>query len=326
LPFVGAGCKLGTVRQTGAPERATAGAVSHVLASKYCDHTPPYRQTQILARHGVELERSTLAGWVGGACWWLEALHERLCKDVLASEHPFCQRHVGAGARSRQRTHEDRATVGLCSRCRAPISENWSPATYCPFDGRFGCVKIGKAAAARGARSRAHETHFTMQFDVSAIDPRCVSAAQAEKNLEWVSKMGQIEQAEKLSRTRTSLREASILLLWRVAAFSHSQDPQRARGAASAGHVQRVSETLEPGENGSPVGAALSVDESSALVMAHITARVWIKCRTYFPSHDGHLTSRILATELFLRGVWSCVTYFSKSCVRCGGLRGNLTS
>jgi hypothetical protein len=165
-----------------------------------------------------------------------------------------------------------------------------------------------------------------MQFDVSAIDPRCVSAAQAEKNLEWVSKMGQIEQAEKLSRTRTSLREASILLLWRVAAFSHSQDPQRARGAASAGHVQRVSETLEPGENGSPVGAALSVDESSALVMAHITARVWIKCRTYFPSHDGHLTSRILATELFLRGVWSCVTYFSKSGVRCGGLRGNLTS
>jgi hypothetical protein len=135
---------------------------------------------------GVELERSTLAGWVGGACWWLEALHERLCKDVLASEHPFCQRHVGAGARSRQRTHEDRATVGLCSRCRSPISKNWSPATYCAFDGRFGCVKIGKAAAARGARSRAHETHFTMQFDVSAIDPRCVSAAQAEKNLEWV--------------------------------------------------------------------------------------------------------------------------------------------
>jgi hypothetical protein len=30
--------------------------------------------------HGVELERSTLAGWVGGARWWLEALHDRLGK------------------------------------------------------------------------------------------------------------------------------------------------------------------------------------------------------------------------------------------------------
>jgi hypothetical protein len=57
-----------------------------------------------------------------------------------------------------------------------------------------------------------------------------------------------------------------------------------------------------PAANGSLVGTTLSVDESSALVMAHITARAWIKCRTYFPSHDGHLTGGILAAEFFLRG------------------------
>ena len=50
---------------------------------------PLYRQSQIFARHGVELDRSTLADWVGGACWWLEALHERLCKHVFASDHLF---------------------------------------------------------------------------------------------------------------------------------------------------------------------------------------------------------------------------------------------
>jgi hypothetical protein len=50
---------------------------------------PLYRQSQIFARHGVDLSRSTLAGWVGGACWWLEALHERLCKNVFASDHLF---------------------------------------------------------------------------------------------------------------------------------------------------------------------------------------------------------------------------------------------
>ena len=36
-----------------------------------------------------DLDRSTLAGWVGGACWWLDALHERLCANVFASDHLF---------------------------------------------------------------------------------------------------------------------------------------------------------------------------------------------------------------------------------------------
>lgn len=84
-----------TVVQAPAPERPIAGGLatpallSQVLVSKYCDHTPLYRQSQIFARNGVELPRSTLAGWVGGACWWLEALHERLAKSVFASNHLF---------------------------------------------------------------------------------------------------------------------------------------------------------------------------------------------------------------------------------------------
>jgi transposase len=83
------------VMQAAAPERLIAGGLAtpallaQVLVSKYCDHTPLYRQSQIFARHGVDLSRSTLVGWVGGACWWLEALHERLCKNVFASNHLF---------------------------------------------------------------------------------------------------------------------------------------------------------------------------------------------------------------------------------------------
>ena len=81
--------------QAPSPERPIAGGLAtpallaQVLVSKYCDHTPLYRQSQIFARHGVDLERSTLAGWVGGACWWLEALHDRLCKNVFASDQLF---------------------------------------------------------------------------------------------------------------------------------------------------------------------------------------------------------------------------------------------
>jgi transposase len=36
-----------------------------VLVSKYADHLPLYRQAQIYSRQGVDLDRSTLADWVG---------------------------------------------------------------------------------------------------------------------------------------------------------------------------------------------------------------------------------------------------------------------
>jgi len=84
-----------TVAQAPAPERVIAGGLptpallAQVLVSKYCDHTPLYRQSQIFARHGVKLDRSTLAGWIGSSCWWLDALHERLGKHVFASDHLF---------------------------------------------------------------------------------------------------------------------------------------------------------------------------------------------------------------------------------------------
>jgi transposase len=90
------GCRsCGAIHQAPAPERiiakgmATPGLIAQVLVSKYCDHTPLYRQTQIFARQGVDLDRSTLANWVGGACWWLEPLHELLAKNVFASSKLF---------------------------------------------------------------------------------------------------------------------------------------------------------------------------------------------------------------------------------------------
>ena len=44
-----------------------AGLLAHVLVGKYCDHLPLYRQSGIYAREGVELDRATLADWVGKA-------------------------------------------------------------------------------------------------------------------------------------------------------------------------------------------------------------------------------------------------------------------
>ena len=69
-------CEEG-VTQAPAPARLiegalpTEGLLAHVLVSKYADHLPLYRQSQILARSGIDLHRSTLADWVGKASFHL---------------------------------------------------------------------------------------------------------------------------------------------------------------------------------------------------------------------------------------------------------------
>jgi transposase len=53
---------------------AGPGLLAHVIVSKFSDHLPLYRQSEIYARQGVEISRSTLAGWVGAASDLLEPL------------------------------------------------------------------------------------------------------------------------------------------------------------------------------------------------------------------------------------------------------------
>jgi transposase len=64
---------------------AGAGLLAHILVSKYADHLPLYRQAQIYAREGVELERSTMAEWVGGCFRLVDPLIEALARYVLSA-------------------------------------------------------------------------------------------------------------------------------------------------------------------------------------------------------------------------------------------------
>jgi transposase len=91
------GCRTcaGAVVQKPAPERpidggmATEALLAQVLIGKYSDHLPLYRQSQIFARQGITLDRSTLCNWVGRACWWLAPLHELILSTVLSSPKVF---------------------------------------------------------------------------------------------------------------------------------------------------------------------------------------------------------------------------------------------
>jgi transposase len=64
---------------------AGPGLLAHVLVAKYADHQPLYRQAEMYAREGVELERSTLADWVGGCSRLLEPLVEALHRHVMST-------------------------------------------------------------------------------------------------------------------------------------------------------------------------------------------------------------------------------------------------
>jgi transposase len=70
----------------GLPTEAT---VAQVLVSKYADCLPLYRQAQIYGRQGINLDRSTLADWVGRAAWHLRPLHERLLAHIRSSTKIF---------------------------------------------------------------------------------------------------------------------------------------------------------------------------------------------------------------------------------------------
>ena len=83
--------------------RPGPGLLAHVLVNKFADHLPLYRQSQIFARESVDLDRSTLAGWVGAATALLEPLadaigqHVRAGQAIFADDTPVKMQAPGTG-------------------------------------------------------------------------------------------------------------------------------------------------------------------------------------------------------------------------------------
>src|SRR6476620_3917203 len=88
------GCQEGVV-QAPAPARLIEGGlpterlVAHVLVTKYADHTPLYRQCQIMARQGIAVDRSVLAFWVGYAAAEVKPLWRLMREELLRSTKLF---------------------------------------------------------------------------------------------------------------------------------------------------------------------------------------------------------------------------------------------
>jgi transposase len=92
------GCRAceGAVVQAPAPPRPVEGGLpttallAHVAVSKFAWHLPLHRQAQMLAGHGIALDRSTLVHWIGRAAWWLRPLHDLLIQTVMSAPKVFC--------------------------------------------------------------------------------------------------------------------------------------------------------------------------------------------------------------------------------------------
>ena len=69
--------------------RPGPGLLAPVLVSKYADHLPLYRQSTIFDRNGIDLDRSTLADWVGKSAALLEPLADAIGLHVLAGQALF---------------------------------------------------------------------------------------------------------------------------------------------------------------------------------------------------------------------------------------------
>ena len=88
-------CENG-VAQAPAPRRmieggmATTSLIAWVVTQRFAWYLPVYRQAQILAGHGVQIDRSTLSRWLKCAAWWLEGLYERQLRAI----HSAARIHV----------------------------------------------------------------------------------------------------------------------------------------------------------------------------------------------------------------------------------------
>lgn len=157
------GCRSceSAVVQAPAPARIVEGGIptealiAQVLVAKYADHLPLYRQAQIYARQGIQLDRSTLADWVGRAAWYLRPMRDHILERLRRSERLFAD--------------ETTAPVLDPGRGRTKTGQLWA---YARDDRPWGgidppMVAYVYAADRKGERAEAHLGDFagTLQVD-----------------------------------------------------------------------------------------------------------------------------------------------------------------
>lgn len=82
-------CTIRTATKPSQPiEKSTAGAslLAQVIVAKTADHLPLHRQEKIFERHGVDISRKTMGGWLAQSANLLDSLYGSLKEVLFASK------------------------------------------------------------------------------------------------------------------------------------------------------------------------------------------------------------------------------------------------
>jgi len=224
--------------------RPGPGLLAHVLVSKYADHLPLYRQSQIYAREGIDLDRSTMADWVGRSTALLEPLADAIGRNVRSGDALFADdTPVKMQAPGNRKTktarvwtyvRDERPWAGQSPPCawyqftidrkgQHPVShlsgyKGWVHADgYSGFNGVFGSDK---------AREMACMAHVRRKFvDVHAAQ----GSAIAEEAIRRIAKLYGVEKEarSKLPEERVAIRQAQAKPIFDdLEAWLHVQLPK----------------------------------------------------------------------------------------------------
>ena len=82
-------CTVKTATKPPQPiEKSTAGAslLAQVIVAKWADHQPLHRQEKMFERHGIEISRKTMGGWMAQCAELLDPLYQLMKKELLNSK------------------------------------------------------------------------------------------------------------------------------------------------------------------------------------------------------------------------------------------------
>ena len=95
----------------------TEALLAQIAVSKHSEHMPLNRQAVVMARHGVPIDRSVLADWMGRTGALIAPVVDHMAEAAEDRQHPALRRRnhrPGAGPRARQ--DEDRISLGRAAR------------------------------------------------------------------------------------------------------------------------------------------------------------------------------------------------------------------
>lgn len=260
---------------------AGPGLLAHVITSKYGDHLPLYRQEPILARHGIDITRSTTCGWMAACAELLTPLYDLMKCRVLASKVIHTDdTPVPVQDRDRNKTRLGRVWVYM--------GDKNHPFTV--FDYTASRSRDGPVAFLNGFKGHLQADAFS-GYDVIYAGGRVIEVAC------WAHARRKFVEAEKTDPQRAYSAVAMIRLLYDVENEARDLDAEarcalrQEKSLPRLGQIKTWSEKQKPEVlPKSPIGAAINYALSN-----------WEALTVY--TSDGDLAIDNNAAENALRGV-----------------------